>query len=62
MPDSLLTYLPYLLLVILTAIPAHVLLGKLGLSRWWNLFSVLPIGAVVVLWVVSLRAGRSHVR
>lgn len=53
--DNLIAVLPYALVVVLTALPSFVLLGKLGLSKWWCLMSLLPIGAIVILWVASLR-------
>ena len=47
--------LPHLILVVLTAIPAWFLFGRVGFSRWWTLLSLLPLGMIVILWLLVLR-------
>ena len=55
MSDVTISLLPYLILVVLTAIPSWVLLGRIGLSRWWTLLSLVPLGMLIVLWMVAFR-------
>ena len=47
--------LPYAIVVVLTAIPAWALLKRIGLSRWWTLLSVAPLGMIVILWLIAFR-------
>jgi hypothetical protein len=47
--------LPYAIVVVLTAIPAWAVLKRVGLSRWWTLLSVAPLGMIVVLWLIAFR-------
>ena len=53
--DTFAQLVPYLIIVVLTAIPALILFGRTGLSRWWALLSLVPLGMIVILWVVALR-------
>jgi len=46
-------FVPYLLLIVLTAIPAWRLFGRVGMSRWWTLMSLVPLGMIVILWIVA---------
>ena len=52
---SLAQWLPYAIVVLLTAVPAWKLFGRVGLSRWWTLLSVIPLGMIIILWFVALR-------
>jgi hypothetical protein len=54
MPEAV-QFLPYLLLVILTAIPAWVLFRRIGMSPAWTLLSLVPLGMIVILWIVAYR-------
>jgi len=47
--------LPSLLLAIVTGIPLWILLGRVGLSRWWTLLAILPLGFLILLWMLALR-------
>jgi hypothetical protein len=43
-------------MIVLTAIPSVVLLKRVGLSRAWALFSIIPlIGTLAILWMVTFR-------
>jgi hypothetical protein len=48
-------FLPYVILVALTAIPSWILFGRVGHSRWWTLLSIIPLGMMVVLWLLAFR-------
>jgi len=51
--ESVSQFIPYLLLTVLTAIPAWRLFERTGMSRWWTLLSVVPLGMIIILWVVA---------
>jgi hypothetical protein len=55
MPEWAIQLLPYLLLVVLTAIPAWALFRRVGMSPAWTLLSLVPLGMIVILWVVAYR-------
>jgi hypothetical protein len=38
---------------VLTAIPAGMILKRLGLSSWWALFCFVPILALFGLWMLA---------
>ena len=56
--ESVSQFIPYLLLIVLTAIPAWRLFERTGMSRWWTLLSVVPLGMIIILWVAAY--GRWH--
>jgi len=51
--EQMTPFIPYLLLVVLTAIPAWRLFERAGMSRWWTLMSVVPLGMIIILWIVA---------
>jgi hypothetical protein len=53
-PDAI-QFLPYLLLVVLTAIPSWALFKRIGLSPAWTLLSLVPAGTIIILWIVAYR-------
>jgi hypothetical protein len=52
---SAINFLPYAIVVILTAIPSWALLKRIGLSLWWTLLSLAPLGMIVILWLIAFR-------
>ncbi len=41
---------------IILALPLFVVVRRVGMSPWWNAFSVVPFwGSLVLLWVVAFR-------
>jgi hypothetical protein len=28
---------------------------RIGLSPWWSLFSIVPLGTIVMLWIIAYR-------
>jgi hypothetical protein len=48
-------FIPYLLLVVLTAISAYVLFQRIGFSPAWTLLSIVPLGMLIILWIVAYR-------
>lgn len=49
-------YLPFIILGVLTAIPTVALLKRTGLSRSWVLLSFVPLGMLIVLWLVAFKS------
>lgn len=49
-------FIPIILIFVITVIPAWVVLGRTGKSRWWVILSVLPIGSIVLLWILAFSA------
>ncbi len=47
--------LPYAIVVLLTAVPSWALLKRIGLSRWWTLVSLAPLGMIAILWLIAFR-------
>jgi hypothetical protein len=50
---SVVNLLPYAMVAILTAIPSRAVLKRIGLSRWWTLLSLAPLGMIVILWLIA---------
>lgn len=53
--DGAVSILPYILIVALTAIPSWKLLGRVGLAPAWTLLCLLPLGFIIVMWMVAYR-------
>ncbi len=45
----------YLILVVAIMIPSWRILRRTGLSPWWSLLAFVPVGFVVVLWLIAYR-------
>jgi uncharacterized membrane protein len=45
----------FLIAVILTVIPMWRILPRAGIAAPWALVSVIPLGALVLLWVLAFR-------
>ncbi|MCH2164654.1 MAG: hypothetical protein MK098_08375 [Marinovum sp.] len=41
--------------VALTVIPLMKLLPHFGIEKWWALASVLPIGTLILLWIMAMK-------
>jgi hypothetical protein len=48
--------IPYLVIVVLTIIPAVRILRRVGLSRAWALLTIIPPGGVLIFWIVAFRS------
>ena len=46
----------FLFVAILLVVPFWRLLPRFGLPRWLALVAVLPVGALILLWVIAFRA------
>lgn len=55
MTEDVMSFVPYLLLVVLTAIPSWRLFKRTGMSPAWTLLSLIPLGMIIVLWIVAFR-------
>ncbi|MVB00189.1 hypothetical protein GN330_23355 [Nitratireductor sp. CAU 1489] len=53
--ESAIGFLPYLILVALTIIPSWKLLGRVGMTTAWALLCFLPLGFILVMWIVAYR-------
>ncbi len=42
-----------LLMFAVVVIPFWLLLPKFGISKWVSLFAIIPVGALVLLWVIA---------
>jgi hypothetical protein len=45
----------YVVLVAVTIVPSWRILRRAGLSPWWSLFSLVPLGTIPVLWIIAYR-------
>jgi hypothetical protein len=45
----------YVVLVAVTIVPLWRILRRVGLSPWWSLFSLVPLGTIPVLWIIAYR-------
>ena len=52
---DLITLFFYVVLVAATMVPSWRILQRIGLSPWWSLFSVVPFGTIVILWIIAYR-------
>ncbi len=44
-----------LIIAVLTVVPFWRILPRAGLPSWVALFSIVPVGALVLLWVMAFR-------
>ena len=47
---------PYFIVVVLTVIPALIILKRVGLSRAWALLAIIPPGGVLIFWIVAFKS------
>jgi hypothetical protein len=51
--------LPGLILLLIAAAvlayPFSRILPRVGLNPWWSIFAIVPVFAIVLLWVVALK-------
>jgi hypothetical protein len=52
---DLITLFFYFVLVAATMVPSWRILRRIGLSPWWSLCSFVPIGTIVMLWIIAYR-------
>jgi hypothetical protein len=45
----------YVVLVAAAMVPSWWILQRIGLSPWWSLFSIVPLGTIVMLWIIAYR-------
>jgi hypothetical protein len=50
--------LVFILLAVLTVIPLMKLLPAYGINTWWALVVIVPLGLIVLLWVMAARVDR----
>jgi hypothetical protein len=45
----------WLFIAVLWMVPLWVLLPRAGLSSWWALAAIIPVGGIILLWVMAFR-------
>ena len=45
----------YLVIALACIIPLFKLLPHFGISQYWALFCILPVGVIILLWVMALK-------
>ncbi len=48
-------FLFWLIFAILTIIPLLKLLPHFGYNKWWSLACVIPLGLLVLLWIMAAK-------
>ncbi len=48
----------YVVLAALTVIPLFRLLPRFGINALWSLIAAVPLGGVILLWVMAARVDR----
>ena len=52
--EAIAQFIPFVLSVALSIVPAIQLLGRIGKSRWWAAFTFIPgFGVIILLWIVA---------
>jgi hypothetical protein len=51
-------FLFFIVMVALTIIPLFKLLPAFGINPYWSLVAIIPLGIVVLLWVMAGRLDR----
>jgi|OM-RGC.v1.036517728 hypothetical protein len=51
-------FIVFVLITALTIIPLYKLLPRFGVSQYWAFAAVIPLGVLVLLWVMASRADR----
>ncbi|WP_168184058.1 hypothetical protein [Pseudoruegeria sp. SK021] len=46
----------FLLIGALTVYPLFKLLPKYKLNPWWSVVAILPVGLIILLWMMAARA------
>ena len=55
-------FIAFVALAALTIIPLYKLLPQYGVNQWWALAAVVPLGVIVLLWVMASRSDRMGAR
>ena len=45
----------FLFLAVLLVVPFWRILPNYGISKWVSLLAILPVGALILLWIVAFR-------
>jgi len=45
----------FVVLSALTIVPLFKLLPRFGINAWWSLAALIPLGLIVLLWVMAAR-------
>ena len=45
----------FLFMAVLLAVPFWRILPRFGIAKWWALVAILPVGALILLWIVAFR-------
>lgn len=45
----------FLFMAVLLVVPFWRLLPRFGIDKWYALLAILPVGALILLWVVAFR-------
>lgn len=45
----------FIVLSALTVVPLFKLLPRFGLNPWWALAALIPLGLIVLLWIMASR-------
>ena len=47
--------LVYAILVVLTVVPFFQLLPHFGINAVWSLIAILPVGVIILLWIMATK-------
>lgn len=53
-------FLFYVAWVLLIAIPLFKLLPKYGMNALWSIFAVLPVGIIILLWIMAYKSDEEN--
>jgi hypothetical protein len=48
----------FAIIAALTIIPLWTLLPHFGINKWWSLAALVPLGLIILLWVMAGRVAR----
>ena len=50
------SFLWFLIVGALVVIPFYKLLPRYGLHPWWSVVAILPVGLIILLWIMASRS------
>jgi hypothetical protein len=51
-------FIIFLVMAAVTIIPLWTLLPKFGIHKWWSFAALIPLGLIVLLWIMASRSER----
>lgn len=49
-----------IILALLVVVPFWKILPRHGLKSWYAVFAIIPVGAIILLWIIAFKDGNNQ--